>query len=132
MTSISGTPYSDLENAFRYRKEYDAACSCGMIPAVPQPDGTEGELTTAVIALGARFAVGAGVALPRARPDPSEDPDTLVNRATGFTPGSAIPREPSLAAVPGLKRNVRIVGPEFFYGQSAEAAVPFPDRDRAQ
>lgn len=28
MVSLDGTPYKDMENAFRYRTEYDADCSC--------------------------------------------------------------------------------------------------------
>ena len=29
MVSLAGEPYSALPTAFRYRKEYDAACTCG-------------------------------------------------------------------------------------------------------
>ena len=37
MVSIAGTPYSDLENAFRYRTVLDRSCTCGTPLPISEP-----------------------------------------------------------------------------------------------
>lgn len=62
MVSISGTPYTTLENAFRYRSELDESCICGT--PLPDPQAQLQPLP----------------ATPMARREPGEDPETLMNR----------------------------------------------------
>jgi hypothetical protein len=37
MVSIAGTPYTELANAFRYRKELDRSCTCGTPLPISEP-----------------------------------------------------------------------------------------------
>jgi hypothetical protein len=62
--SISGSPYSSLENAFRYRSVLDQSCTCG----TPIPDPREEAMLRSF------------PSVPEARRDPGEDPETLLNR----------------------------------------------------
>ena len=121
MVSLAGQPYSTLPTAFKYRSEYNPSCGCG-----------SGQTVTA--SLGAAFDLRQHrlaeplIALPKARPILSEDPETLANRAGGF----AILRsrqEPTaiLAELPAA-REVRIVGPSFYYGQQTEIGMLIPSK----
>ncbi len=116
MVSLAGDPYTALPAAFRYRKEYDAACAC------------RGAATAALAGLSAPTALTPltapppAVALPKpiARPAPGEDPETLANRAGAFVP-RPVAASPIGEAVAGVgstdKRSVRVVGPSYYYGQ---------------
>jgi hypothetical protein len=118
MVSLSGQPYSALPNAFRFQKEYDKSCTCQSAGAA----ATQGPIQN--------FSdFGAGglqpydptvsdttptVPLPYLRPVPGEDPETIADRAGGF-----VPRPPSTLTTQTADgdTNVRVVGPDFYYGQ---------------
>ena len=57
--------------------------------------------------------------VPVARPDASEDPETLANRSGDLVPAAMAP--PPSAAVAGLsvdgERHIRVVGPTYFFSQ---------------
>ncbi len=126
MVSLGGEPYTALPAAFRYRREYDKACTCGKMvrrPSAPAPAGFELEAVS-----GGRdpwgFArtpeqsdpLGGNPPVPVARPSP-EDPETLANRAGSFVP-EAGPRPAAVAELkPVGERSVRVVGPSYFYAQ---------------
>ncbi|HWT31337.1 MAG TPA: DUF2865 domain-containing protein, partial [Propylenella sp.] len=115
MLSIDGQPYSMLPTAFQHRKSVNPSCSCrpagGYSTIASNPTGQAGtEQAEALPAL-----------LPRPRPEPGEDPETLANRAGDYVPGKATPEGAALANVsitPG-GRPIRVVGPAA-YGQAPD------------
>lgn len=128
MVSLTGEPYTALPTAFRYRKEYDAACRCGPIEVLPlsQAVGYVAEHTTPRRDDPWRFSRSTDnfdlseslPPVPSSRPAAGEDPETLANRAGGFRPRPVKPREATIAELSGdAERSIRIVGPSFFYGQ---------------
>lgn len=128
MVSLAGEPYTALPTAFRYRREYDRGCKCGKIAAAPvaASEAVAGYLAAAR-ADPWSFARGADATrppsgdlpVPLARPNASEDPETLANRSGDLVPATMAP--PPSAAVAGLssggERHVRVVGPTYFYSQ---------------
>jgi hypothetical protein len=123
MVSITGAPYSALPTAFQYRTTFDASCSCrpaggytvaasrqqGGIESIPLADPT--------------------APLPRPRPAPGEDPETLANRAGDLTPRTTIADDQAIAtvSVTGADgRRVRIVGPVYWGAQEQEEVVITP------
>ena len=111
MVSLTGEAYSGLPTAFRYRREYDAACTC-RAPA----DGARVSATAAPANLNP-IATGPVAAVPNPLPRSaaSEDPETLANRSGDFslkpvvsTGGSAV------AGIAEGQRKVRIVGPHYY------------------
>lgn len=138
MVSLSGVPYTDLPTAFSYRKAgfvRPETCGCG----VPKNFSViAGDHSTAVTPdpLGAEeppFET-AFVPLPRQRPDPATDPETLANRDGGLDLAAirhvieAAKADPAATAstvslAPHGERRIRVVGPTFLPDQGA-AAVP--------
>ena len=117
MVSLVGEPYTALPNAFRYRKEYDAACTCG------KPATTAfANIATPTLLAPATTAPVSIVPVPTARPAAGEDPETLANRAGRFVP-QPIQAKTAGTDVAGVgvgstaERSVRIVGPSYYYGQ---------------
>ena len=114
MVSLAGEPYSALPTAFRYRKEYDAACAChapasaALAPLTAPTDPSP--LPAAPVSV---------LPNPLPRPVPGEDPETLANRAGDFAPKPLAARNTGEAAAGAAdgSRQVRIVGPKYFYGQ---------------
>jgi hypothetical protein len=121
MVSLAGEPYTALSTAFRYRGEYDRACTCGPIDgstaaafqafAMPPPDQT--------LAHPLEAAAAQIIPEPPARMR-EDDPDTTANRAGGFVIRTAA-RQPTDETVyregPDGKV-VRLVGPAaFFHGE---------------
>ncbi len=113
MVSLTGEPYSALPTAFRYRQEYDAACTCGT-PAI----AAASPLTAPATLSPAPAAPTRVLPRPLARPARGEDPETLANRAGDFSP-KPVAAETAGDAVAGVtgQRHVRIVGPHYYYGQ---------------
>ncbi|MGQ7794482.1 DUF2865 domain-containing protein [Faunimonas sp. B44] len=128
MVSLAGVPYSELPNAFKYRKTFDKSCSCGA------PRGAYSVVATRTDAPPSPAVTGSTAApanaalppLPLARPGYGEDPETVDNRLGGFTPGPAL--QPALVESPSGPggRNVRIVGPAYWGGQRAEEVLLTP------
>ncbi len=115
MVSLAGEPYSALPAAFRYRQEYDAACTCGApASAALPPIATPTELGPLPVA-----APTVLLPRPQARPARGEDPETLVNRAGDFSPRpvTATRTGDAVAGPATGHRHVRIVGPAYYYGQ---------------
>ncbi len=114
MVSLAGEPYSALPTAFRYRQEYDAACTCrAPASAALSPIATPTNLNP--------ISAAPTVLLPRPLPRPvrGEDPETLANRAGDFSPNPVTARSAgdAMAGPQTGGRHVRIVGPNYYYGQ---------------
>jgi hypothetical protein len=113
MVSLAGEPYTALPTAFRYRKEFDAACTCRNAAAdalASYSSSTKGALSPIQLA--------PTIILPQpiARASRTEDPETLGNRTGGFSPRPVAPA--AGAAVAGVEsKSVRQVGPSYYYGQ---------------
>jgi hypothetical protein len=116
--SLAGESYAALPTAFRYRSEYDRACTCGPIDAtvaaafqafsVPPPDTS---IITGAIE-------GPSPAMPRPGPRPlADDPETLANRAGRLVPGRVAPAiaDSAVYARGPDGRLVRLVGDEAGY-----------------
>jgi hypothetical protein len=118
MVSLGGAPYTALPTAFRYREEFDAACTCHAptLAGVPAADPLS-------LASADRFASSAPVVpLPSLRPVAGEDPETTANRAGQLVPRPAAQAAEAevAAAAEGTaptQRQIRIVGPAYYYGQ---------------
>ncbi len=115
MVSLTGEPYSALPAAFRYRQEYDAACTCrAPASAALSPITAPADLSPQIA------APTAILPMPLPRPAPGEDPETLANRAGDFAPRPVAANNSDGEAVAGVatgERHVRIVGPKYYYGQ---------------
>ena len=153
VSAATGLPYSEMDNAFLYRKpgvSIPAGCGCGAAAQeargfqtiggdysaneVPGPFGmTEDRDATAT----------AAIPLPSEKPDPAEDPETLSTREGGLdadglrrlaTPPP--PARPVATAAAGTEkpgeRQVRVVGPTFLPDPEAaeDRPVPAPARGR--
>ncbi len=117
MVSLAGEPYTALPSAFRYRKEYDAACTCGATTAALANYSAPTTVMPRTVE-----PIFATIATPKpiARPAAGEDPETLANRGGRFVPrpATANTRGPEVAGVGSTAgRNVRVVGPSYYYGQ---------------
>ncbi len=112
----TGDPLTRLPNAFRYRTEVVAGCTCGKPDLRLLPPGAGGLKGTkdALHLLG-----GEELPLPRRRPAPDADPETqaivaagLVVEAVSQRPVEETAAEASKA--PGEPPRVRVVGPRYF------------------
>ena len=116
MMSITGQAYSSLPTAFQYRTSLNPACTCKppggyAVVASLQQSGPQG------------FVDDPTAPLPRARPAPGEDPETLADRAGYFVPRVIVEDPaggPPLASGPD-GRPVRVVGPAI--GNAAQDAL---------
>lgn len=118
MVSLAGQPYSSLPTAFKYRTSYDKACTChGAAPATIAAgdrrvftefpiDGSE--LTTPSIP-----PLGSAAASPKPDSRPS---DASANRGQ-VSPPAAPASPPAPASDADASKKVRIVGPNYYYGQ---------------
>jgi Protein of unknown function (DUF2865) len=120
MVSLDGQPYTALPNAFRFRTQFDRACTCHAAPGSPAftqfpTDGGVSPITGAPIDGGNQ--TGPTMPLPNIRPlAAGEDPATLDDRAGGLIPAPVTKAEPAATAT-DEPRKVRIVGPNYYYGQ---------------
>jgi hypothetical protein len=110
MVSIAGEPYMSQPYALAYRTAYDPACTCRAAVAAT-PVGGVGVQPLQI-----------ATPVPVARPEASDDPDTVANFFNGFTPVPVAPA--SSKAVAGLGKgddkstgSVRVVGPSYYYAQ---------------
>ena len=119
MVSVTGEPYTALPTAFRYRNEYDAACKCGQ----PQPSiydqlSIRAASLASPIGLAVPEPVAPVVPVPSLRQPRGEDPETVANRAGGFTPAPLTAPDAEGDAIARVvldgDRRIRIVGPEFY------------------
>lgn len=123
MVSVDGQPYSDLPTAFQYRTNLDASCSC-------TPAGGYSIIATAPVDQPAAEPEPERPAtlIPRARPAPGEDPETLANRLGDFLPNPLAARvnQTVAAATTPDGRPVRIVGPAYLAAPEQEGVVLTP------
>ncbi len=119
MVSLAGEPYTALSTAFRYRQQYDAACTCGAPAAALTPLSAPTDLTGQAALGPAAGAPTVAMPEPLLRPALGEDPETLANRAGNFAPKpvAASTGGDAVAGVSDGSRTVRIVGPKYYYGQ---------------
>ena len=113
MVSLTGEAYSALPTAFRYRQEYDAACTCRAPASAALPLAAPANLSP--------LPATRPIVLPNPLPRPAqgEDPETLANRAGNFSPKpvTATSTGNAVAGPASVRRAVRIVGPSYYYGQ---------------
>jgi len=113
-TSISGQPYSGLPNAFKYRQEFNAACSCkrpgqSWADAMGKDDAVEpGDVVVTEDRAKQMSQPPAQKGQPKGRPPAAGQP--AATPATGTT---AAPATPPPAETDATKRPVRSVGPTF-------------------
>lgn len=126
VSATTGLPYRQMTNAFLYRKRNGsapAACGCEMTASQPQSRG--------FAVIGGDYAPPpapeqetAAIPQPSSRPDPAEDPETLLSREGGLdadtlkqlaTPARvpAPTTSETGAAMNSENRPVRVVGPRF-------------------
>ena len=116
--SVSGQPYTALPNAFRYRKEITAACSCrrpgqSWAEALKNADDSS-TLTSGDIVVTDQNAKALSQPKPQGKPTTS---GAAAQPGTGANPPAAT-ATPSAANDAG-KRTVRTVGPPFLSSQSS-------------
>lgn len=139
MVSLDGQPYTELETAFRYRTEYDPACTC-QAQSVDEAQGLGLEGDSRLVALtmsgddpapiddGGSLLVETGMlgplaALPIAKLPFDADPDTLANARGNFDPlalvktARAAPKPDQKLASETDRGEIRIVGPNYFVAQ---------------
>ena len=118
MVSLLGEPYASLPTAFRFRTEYDKSCTCRSATA-SATEFTEFPTDNSSEPMTFTPAVTAIVPMPRLRPEPGEDPETLANRAGGFVPKPIVPSDETDVggASADRQKKIRIVGLTFYYAQ---------------
>lgn len=136
MTSAAnGRPYADMATAFLYRSDQprDNACSCagaqkpgGFSIIAGEPEKQQPETVAATGNAGQP-----ALPLPRSRPDPASDPETLLNREGQFGP-DAIKRLLSNETVANSDRKVRVVGPVFLPDPATAVDLRAPARTEVQ
>lgn len=121
MVSVGGEPYSSLPAAFQYRTSFNESCSC-------RPEG--GYSTVASTPQQRQSPVADLTApLPRARPAPGEDPETMANRNGGLIPSIAADDggpATTAAITGGDGPAVRVVGPAYWGAPQHDALVIAP------
>ncbi|WP_187971819.1 DUF2865 domain-containing protein [Aquibium microcysteis] len=145
MVSLSGVPYTALPTAFRYRQAgyvRPETCGCG----APRNFAViAGDHSAPADPAGETPPETAMVPLPRPRPDPAMDPESLANSDGGLDraailaivaastpdPAPAASTEDRStastgAAAPAGERRIRVVGPAFLPDQEAEAGLQAP------
>ncbi len=90
MVSLTGAPYSTLPTAFQYRTSFSPSCSC-------HPDGysVASGAPQSSAPLGSVEVQDLTPPLPRPRPEPGTDPETLADRAGGLALGIGAHEGPS-------------------------------------
>jgi hypothetical protein len=123
MVSLTGTLYSSLPTAFQYRESFHPECSCH--PSGYSTAATEAETGPPVGAVEVRDLTPP---LPRPRPEPGTDPETLANRAGDLYPGREAEEGPApdtLVTGPDGTA-VRVVGPAYWGASEFDDLVVAP------
>jgi hypothetical protein len=116
--SLSGQPYTALPNAFHYRKEVSAACSCRR-PGQSWADALKNADDSSTLANG-DIVVTDQNAKALSQPKPQGKPTTsgaAAQPGTGANPPAT--SATSSATNEAAKRTVRTVGPPFLSSQSS-------------
>jgi hypothetical protein len=126
--SISGQAYTALPNAFRYRKEIVAGCSCRR-PGQSWADALKNADDSSTLESG-DIVVTDQNAKALSQPKPPGKPAAAAapaNNSSAATPASASSTATATAISAGAdsgKRTVRTVGPPFLSSQPASQAAP--------
>ena len=118
MISLAGRAYSELPSAFSYRIALDRSCTCVRAGDEPPP-----RLAPNVEETAPRIAL-----LPKPRPAPDEDPETLANRAGRLDPAKTA-RTAIASADPVTGQSVRVVWPNWQTEQSQVVISAVPNLD---
>jgi uncharacterized protein DUF2865 len=123
--SVSGQAYTALPNAFRYRKEIIAGCSCrrpgqSWADALKNADDSS-TLESGDIVVTDQNAKALSQPKPSGKPAAST-PQAGANSATATTASPAATA--SSAGTDSGKRAVRVVGPPFLSSQSSSQSAP--------
>lgn len=129
MTSLDGRAYTDLPNAFQYRRSFKKGCSCksayGKVTTLSrlhlggsvlqirkrQPDfaiGTQSAFPEVVDS-------GPSLPLPLSKRPVDLDPESRLNLIGRYVPIGSVLKTPVTTAT--ARQSVRIVGPKYFFGQ---------------
>jgi hypothetical protein len=111
MVSLAGEPYTALPAAFRYRQQFDAACTCRSATAA-----VSAALLPAPAASPANVWADVAVSYPAPRPV-REDPETESNRSGGFVPRPVGDRFRGSIAGDPIGKAVRVVGPSYYIAE---------------
>ncbi|WP_420963826.1 DUF2865 domain-containing protein [Brucella sp. IR073] len=143
VSAENDTPYTDLPTAFNYRKlAATPGCSCQAATRQSHPvEGTEdllksketpGEDSRKGDAAPAKMSPFIGI--PRPRPDPAADPETVLNTEGGLNREDLIRlTEKDPGAISGASgARVRVVGPTFFPDRQEAKGLRAPGRSEAR
>ena len=121
MQSIDGSSYSALPTAFLFRTEFNPSCGC-------RPAGGYGTTAAEAARPDLNTMVELSAQLPRPRPEPGVDPETVANRLGGFTPGPRNEAEPAAETVATSAdgRPIRVVGPAFWASPEQDEVILTP------
>jgi len=127
--SVSGQPYTALPNAFRYRKEIIAGCSCrrpgqSWADALKNADDSS-TLESGDIVVTDQNAKALSQPKPSGKPGASmPQPGAAANSAAAGRASPAATTTTSAVATDNGKRTVRTVGPPFLSSQSSLQSAP--------
>ncbi len=115
---LQGQRYIDLPNAFAFREKFDPDSVCRPSPNLMA--WLENELAAYAVeteAVAPSLPALVVMSLPKPRPDPSEDPETIANRVGGYTHTGD-----QIAVAEGWNglandEGVRLIGPAFYYAE---------------
>jgi hypothetical protein len=124
--SISGQAYTALPNAFRYRKEVVAGCSCRR-PGQSWADALKNADDSSTLESG-DIVVTDQNAKALSQPKPSGKPGASTPPASAVSAAAAAPANASATTstvgTDNSKRTVRTVGPPFLSSQSSSQSAP--------
>jgi len=121
--SVSGQAYTALPNAFRYRKEIIAGCSCRR-PGQSWADALKNADDSSTLETG-DIVVTDQNAKALSQPKPSGKPAPTPQAATSGSVATSTAVSPAMTATgDNGKRTVRTVGPPFLSSQSSSQAPP--------
>ena len=124
--SISGQAYTALPNAFRYRKEVVAGCSCRR-PGQSWADALKNADDSSTLESG-DIVVTDQNAKALSQPKPSGKPGASTPPASAVSAPAAAPANASATTstvgTDNSKRTVRTVGPPFLSSQSSSQSAP--------
>jgi hypothetical protein len=124
--SINGQAYTALPNAFRYRKEVVAGCSCRR-PGQSWADALKNADDSSTLESG-DIVVTDQNAKALSQPKPSGKPGASTPPASAVSAAAAAPANASATTstvgTDNSKRTVRTVGPPFLSSQSSSQSAP--------
>ena len=115
MTSLYGVAYTDLPNAFQYRRSLNKSCSCrsayGKVTTLSRLYVRDGVVQ---VRKNPPDPVNSNLPVPVAKRPVDLDPDSRMNLVGKYRPAGI---KPKVAKNRAKKQTVRIVGPKYFYSQ---------------